>query len=153
LLRLYAVFLTISLLVGCSDSGLLLPKDAQSDQVKLPSERWYSMQQVEYGLTIFEENCSDCHGVQAGGKVANWKQKLQDGSFPPPPLDGSAHAWHHPRSVLLGVINDGGFAYGGKMPAFKDVLKKEEKLAAIAYFQDFWDDETYHQWEVMGGAR
>ena len=119
----------------------------------MPSERWYSKQQVENGSTIFEENCSDCHGAQAGGKVANWKQKLQDGSFPPPPLDGSAHAWHHSRSVLLGVINDGGLEYGGKMPAFKDVLEKEEKLAAIAYFQDFWDDETYRQWEVMGGAR
>ena len=33
------------------------------------------------------------------------------------------------------------------------VLENEEKLAAIAYFQNFWDDETYRQWEVMGGAR
>ena len=37
--------------------------------------------------------------------------------------------------------------------AFKNVLEKEEKLAAIAYFQNFWDDETYRQWEVMGGVR
>ena len=152
-MRLSVIFLTVSLVFGCSDSKLSLPMDSESDQVTLPSERWYSKQQVENGSTIFAENCSDCHGAQAGGKVANWKQKLQDGSFPPPPLDGSAHAWHHSRSVLLGVINDGGLEYGGKMPACKDVLEKEEKLAAIAYFQDFWDDETYRQWEVMGGAR
>ena len=153
MLRLYVVFLIGSLVFGYSDLGLSLWEDSESDQANMPSERWYSKQQVQDGSTIFEENCSDCHGPQAGGKAANWKQKLEDGSFPPPPLDGSAHAWHHSRSVLLGVINDGGFAYGGKMPAFKHVLKKEEKLAAIAYFQDFWDDETYHQWEVMGGAR
>ena len=153
MLRLYVVFLIGSLVFGYSDLGLSLWEDSESDQADMPSERWYSKQQVQDGSTIFEENCSDCHGPQAGGKAANWKQKLEDGSFPPPPLDGSAHAWHHSRSVLLGVINDGGFAYGGKMPAFKHVLKKEEKLAAIAYFQDFWDDETYHQWEVMGGAR
>ena len=139
-----------SLIFGCSDSGLSLPEE--SDQANTPSERWYSKQQVENGSTIFKENCSECHGAQAGGKVVNWKQKLQDGSFPPPPLNGSAHAWHHPRSVLLGVINDGGLAYGGKMPAFKDILGNEEKLAAIAYFQNFWDDEIYRQWEVMGGA-
>ena len=71
----------------------------------------------------------------------------------PPPLDGSAHAWHHSRSVLLEVIENGGLALGGKMPAFGAVLKGEEKLAAIAYFQNFWDDETYSQWEVMGGTR
>ena len=41
---------------------------------------------------------------------------------------------------------------GGKMPAFRDVLESDEKLAAIAYFQSFWDDETYHQWEAMDGA-
>ena len=39
------------------------------------------------------------------------------------------------------------------MPAFGAVLNGEEKLAAIAYFQNFWDDETYNQWEVMGGTR
>ena len=153
MLRLYVVFLIGSLVFGCSDSGLSLWEDSESDQANMPSERWYSKQQIQDGTTIFEENCSDCHGPQAGGTAANWKQKLEDGSFPPPPLDGSAHAWHHSRSVLLGVINDGGQAYGGKMPSFKYVLGKEEKLAAIAYFQSFWDDETYRKWEVMGGAR
>jgi mono/diheme cytochrome c family protein len=98
-------------------------------------------------------NCAECHGANAEGIYANWKQKLPDGSFPPPPLDGSAHAWHHSRSVLLEVIENGGLALGGKMPAFGAVLNGEEKLAAIAYFQNFWDDETYRQWEVMGGTR
>ena len=115
--------------------------------------RWYSDEQVASGSQIFETNCSECHGANAEGRYANWKQKLPDGSFPPPPLDGSAHAWHHPRSVLLEVIENGGLALGGKMPAFGAVLNGEEKLAAIAYFQNFWDDETYRQWEVMGGTR
>ena len=115
--------------------------------------RWYSNGQVVSGSQIFETNCAECHGANAEGRYANWKQKLPDGSFPPPPLDGSAHAWHHPRSVLLEVIENGGLALGGKMPAFGAVLNDQEKLAAIAYFQNFWDDETYSQWEVMGGTR
>ena len=138
---------------GCSD-----PTDGSlSGQELYPGNpsgaRWYSSEQVASGSQIFETNCSECHGANAEGRYANWKQKLPDGSFPPPPLDGSAHAWHHPRSVLLEVIENGGLALGGKMPAFGAVLNGEEKLAAIAYFQNFWDDETYNQWEVMGGTR
>ena len=152
MLRLHLLVLIFSLICSCSKPEVALREGYESAQDSVPLVRWYSKQQVETGSAIYEKNCSECHGAEAGGSVSNWKEKLQDGSFPPPPLDGSAHAWHHSRSVLLGVINDGGLAYGGKMPAFKNVLEKEEKLAAIAYFQNFWDDETYRQWEVMGGV-
>ena len=53
--------------------------------------------------------------------------------------------------MLLQVINNGGEAFGGKMPPFEDVLEDSEKLAAIAFFQSFWTDEIYAQWEQMGG--
>ena len=152
MLRRHIALMTGCLICGCSDSEVVSREDHKSGRAYIPSVRWYSEQQVENGSTIFENNCSECHGAHAEGRVANWKQKLKDGSFPPPPLDGSAHAWHHPRTVLLEVINGGGLDYGGKMPAFRDVLESDEKLAAIAYFQSFWDDETYHQWEAMDGA-
>ena len=114
--------------------------------------RWYSATQVSLGKEVFAQNCAECHGPRAGGIVEDWRQRLDDGSFPPPPLDGSAHAWHHPTSMLLQVINNGGQAYGGNMPPFVDVLDYEEKLAAIAYFQNFWTDEIYLRWERMGGT-
>ena len=115
-------------------------------------ERWYSIADVTAGSDVFQENCALCHGEQAQGLVSDWRQKLDDGSFPPPPLDGSAHAWHHPLSVLLQVINQGGAEFGGKMPPFANVLSQEEKLAAIAYFQSYWSDEIYAQWLQMGGS-
>ena len=150
---LHNVSLIVLLTSGCSDST----DGSLSGRELYPGNpfggRWYSSEQVASGSQIFETNCSECHGANAEGRYANWKQKLPDGSLPPPPLDGSAHAWHHPRSVLLEVIENGGLALGGKMPAFGAVLNGEEKLAAIAYFQNFWDDETYRQWEVMGGTR
>lgn len=114
--------------------------------------RWYSRAQVESGESIFQQHCASCHGDQAEGLAADWRQRQADGSLPPPPLNGSAHAWHHPLSVLLQVINDGGAPYGGNMPAFAERLSNAEKRAAIAYFQDFWDDETYQQWQQMGGT-
>ena len=150
---LHNVSLIVLLTSGCSDST----DGSLSGRELYPGNpfggRWYSSEQVASGSQIFETNCSECHGANAEGRYANWKQKLPDGSLPPPPLDGSAHAWHHSRSVLLEVIENGGLALGGKMPAFGAVLNGEEKIAAIAYFQNFWDDETYRQWEVMGGTR
>jgi hypothetical protein len=116
------------------------------------SSRWYSSNQLELGAQIFADNCSDCHGQRAQGRFDDWKQKLPDGSFPPPPLNGTAHAWHHPLSVLLGVINQGGVAYGGKMPGFETSLNEQDKLAVIAYFQDFWSTQTYDNWLQMGGT-
>ena len=114
--------------------------------------RWYTPEQLALGAQVFARNCAECHGSNAEGTVADWRERLDDGSFPPPPLNGSAHAWHHPREVLLTVINNGGIALGGKMPAFESVLSEEEKLAAIAYFQDFWSDEIYANWMEMGGV-
>jgi len=116
------------------------------------SERWYAADQAETGREVFSQNCAVCHGDQAQGTVADWREKLDDGSFPPPPLNGSAHAWHHPQEILLRVIDYGGESMGGKMPAFIDSLDQSEKLAAIAYFQSFWSNEIYEQWVKMGGT-
>ena len=140
--------LAIALLAACSeaDNGIL---SATEPTVQ---GRWYTSNQVSAGDAVFKSQCSVCHGDEAQGLTANWRQKLDDGSFPPPPLNGTAHAWHHPLSVLSQVINEGGIPLGGKMPAFAEVLTEDEKLAAIAYFQNFWDDEIYGNWQQMGGT-
>lgn len=114
--------------------------------------RWYSQAQQETGQSVFRQDCAVCHGERAEGLTEDWRQRLEDGSFPPPPLNGSAHAWHHPLEVLLQVINEGGVALGGKMPPFAGQLNEEQKLAAIAYFQSYWSDEIYQQWLQMGGV-
>jgi mono/diheme cytochrome c family protein len=76
---------------------------------------------------------------------------LSDGSFPPPPLNGTAHTWHHPISLLLHTINNGGKALGGQIPAFGGKLSDAEKTAVIAYFQNRWPDEIYDAWIRRGG--
>lgn len=131
------------LLTGCSDPA---------EQAISANQRWYTAAQVTLGADVFAQNCAECHGESAQGLVADWRQTLADGSFPPPPLNGTAHAWHHPRSVLLQVIDNGGSEFGGKMPGFATVLDDDEKLAVIAFFQDFWNDEIYAQWMQMGGT-
>ena len=112
--------------------------------------RWYNEDQVKLGKTVFQKNCADCHGMNAEG-TKEWKTPLPDGSYPPPPLNGSAHAWHHSMSMIKRTIDYGGIPMGGKMPGFKDKLSDKEKNAAIAYFQSFWDNEKYEAWMERGG--
>ena len=145
-LRLAAV--SLLLLTGCSRAV----DESLQDNPDAIAGRWYTQAQVIQGETIFSAQCASCHGGQAEGLTDDWRQRLEDGSFPPPPLNGSAHAWHHPLSVLMQVVNEGGEPLGGKMPAFADILTEHEKRAAIAYFQDFWDDSTYDNWLQMGGT-
>ena len=145
--KVYLILGFFLLLARCSEP---LPRQL-SDQENDTPTRWYNNEQVLVGAQVFAEHCAVCHGDNAEGRVSDWRQRLDDGSLPPPPLNGSAHAWHHPNSVLLQVINNGGTLFGGTMPAFVDVLGKPDKLAAIAYFQNFWSDEIYAQWTQMGG--
>ncbi|MFT7471571.1 MAG: mono/diheme cytochrome c family protein [Kiritimatiellia bacterium] len=140
--------------VSQADGSVASPASASSEEIseQMEVERWNSAEQVVLGREVFTQNCAVCHGAQAQGTVEDWREKLDDGSFPPPPLNGSAHAWHHPQEILLRVIDYGGEAMGGKMPAFIDVLENDEKLAAVAYFQSFWSDDIYQQWMQMGGT-
>lgn len=117
-----------------------------TNEAKKVDGRWYTKEQVSLGKEVFFKNCASCHGKKAE-KTVEWRKKLADGSYPPPPLNDKAHAWHHPKWQLLEIINKGGALYGGKMPAFEKVLTDEEKELAIAYFQSFWADEFYNLWK------
>ncbi|PCJ22992.1 MAG: cytochrome C oxidase Cbb3 [SAR86 cluster bacterium] len=110
-------------------------------------DRWYSTDQVEKGSELFRQHCLICHGDQAQSIVANWREPLNDGSFPAPPLNGSAHAWHHSLESLMLIIDIGGTYSGGKMPAFESLLNEADKEQLIAWFQNFWSDDIYQQWQ------
>ncbi len=126
--------------------------DAESSQSTTVEGRWYTSSQVNTGQQIFADNCASCHGDKAQSLVADWKKPQTDGTYPPPPLDGSAHAWHHPLKQLFRTINRGGIALGGTMPAFADKLSNDEKLAAIAFFQSFWSEKIYTIWKERNGS-
>lgn len=113
--------------------------------------RWYSDKQVSKGKDLFAQQCAACHSVNAEG-TKDWKQRDADGNLPPPPLNGTAHAWHHPLDVLRRTIREGGTKFGGTMPPFADKLGAEDIDALIAYFQSKWSDETYSKWRTLQAA-
>ena len=111
---------------------------------KVPG-RWYTQAEVERGRVTFAAQCATCHGESAQG-TRDWREPDATGNYPPPPLNGSAHAWHHPMPVLTRVIEKGGIPLGGVMPGFSDTLDRNEIRETIAFFQSFWPDETYKRW-------
>tara|TARA_B110000914_G_scaffold169351_1_gene149919 strand:- start:2 stop:397 length:396 start_codon:yes stop_codon:yes gene_type:complete len=103
--------------------------------------------QTDVGKAVFVANCVVCHGKEARGLVSNWKVKGADGKYPAPPLNGTAHAWHHSPQQLLKTINEGGIKMGGQMPAFENVLTDGEKQATLDYIFSLWPNEIKSKYD------
>ncbi len=127
--------ISILLLVACED------EEAVTD-----TGRWYTSAQMQRGNSLFQENCAACHGANAQGLADDWRIRDSNGNLPPPPLNGTAHTWHHSLDLLDQIIAEGGVLYEGNMPGFSDQLSREDRHAVIAYFQGFWTDEIYSAW-------
>ena len=98
--------------------------------------RWYEQSRVESGEKIYETSCASCHGAR-GEAIPHWRRPDSEGNFPPPPLNGTAHTWHHPFRVLAQQIKFGAPRGMGKMPAFKGILSDEDIIDVIAWIQKF----------------
>lgn len=107
--------------------------------------RWYTEAQVETGRMLYADYCAVCH-LADGSAAADWRTRGADGHYPPPPLNGSAHTWHHALEMLDNTIANGGGEYGGVMPGFASVLDQEQRLSIVAHLQSWWTDETYGKW-------
>jgi len=134
-------------LAGCSnqqDATASVDKQAAPPQMP-PIERWYSQAQVARGNALFQENCASCHKPDASG-TPNWRDLDANGKLPPPPLNGSAHAWHHPLSILQRTVKVGGVPLGGTMPGFADKLNSEQIDDILSWVQSHWSNEIYRVW-------
>jgi len=121
----------ITLLAGCS-SG---------EKEKTPELN------VALGENIFNQNCVSCHGLKGRGLAKDWKVKDENGNYPAPPLNGTAHTWHHSPSDLLYTINKGGGEMGGQMPGFEERLSEQEKLAILDYIYSLWPSEIQTKYD------
>jgi mono/diheme cytochrome c family protein len=135
-------------------SGLLACSDQASQEARQQSAQVNAMQvvrnqdaaQIQRGRKLFSQNCMVCHGSNAEG-APNWNQVGADGKYPAPPLNGSGHAWHHPKQALVNTIKFGTIRLGGNMPAWTDKLSDQEIHDIIAWFQSHWPDELYAAWQ------
>lgn len=107
--------------------------------------RQQDLAQIQRGQRVYEQNCAACHGERGKGLPGDWRVPGADGRYPPPPLDDSAHAWHHPTAVLKRVIAKGGIP-GGNMPAWQGRLSEGQIDDVVAYIKSLWSDEIYVVW-------
>lgn len=111
-------------------------------------KRWYTDEHVTRGAVVYADNCAVCHGARGEG-TGDWRRRTADGKFPPPPLNGTAHTWHHPIRVLGTQIKFGAPGGIGAMPGFAEKLTDQQIVDVIAWFQDLWPDEIYAQWREI----
>ena len=104
---------------------------------------------VAQGAGLYAQYCAECHGANLEG-APGWKRPLADGSLPPPPHDSSGHTWHHPDSLLLHIIANGGDpAFNSKMPGFNDRLREDEMAMILDHIKSKWGkDEREFQWWI-----
>ncbi len=100
------------------------------------------------GEQIYQQHCADCHAADASG-APNWRKRDTEGLFPPPPLNGSGHAWHHSNEVLANLIRNGSPDGKGRMPAWAGKLSEQEITAVITWFQSLWPQQVYDAWFEM----
>lgn len=125
-------------------------ESAAAGGARMAAGRGYDFSTLTRGAQLYRRYCAACHGPQAEG-APNWQIKGPDGKYPPPPLNGTAHAWHHPYDVLKRTIKKGTIALGGSMPAWGEKMSDEEIDAVIAWIVSQWPEEIYVRWRRGGG--
>lgn len=116
---------------------------APAAQPKNLAARKLDPEKIKRGEAVYRENCANCHGPN-GEATPGWRNPGADGRYPPPPLDGSAHAWHHSTETLERMIRVGSPA--GGMPAWDGKLTNQQIDDVIVWIKSLWPDEIYDIW-------
>ncbi|SCY38066.1 Cytochrome C oxidase, cbb3-type, subunit III [Nitrosospira sp. Nl5] len=103
-------------------------------------------EKIKRGEAVYQANCAACHGPK-GEATPGWRIPGADGRYPPPPLDDSAHAWHHSTETLERMIREGSPADGGGMPAWEGKLTNQQIDDVIVWIKSLWSDEVYEVWD------
>ena len=103
-------------------------------------------EKIKRGEAVYRANCAACHGPN-GEATPGWRTPGADGKYPPPPLDDSAHAWHHSTETLERMIREGSPADIGGMPAWDGKLTNQQIDDVIVWIKSLWSDEVYHVWD------
>jgi len=123
---------------AAADAALPAPTPQSIAARKLDPEK------IKRGAVVYRTHCASCHGPN-GEATSNWREQGADGRYPPPPLDGSAHAWHHSTGTLEKMIREGSPGVGG-MPPWNGKLTNQEIDDVIVWIKTLWPDEIYDIW-------
>jgi mono/diheme cytochrome c family protein len=147
-LLVVACLSSLALLASCTDNQetiAAVPPNQVDVEDSGVMKRWYRPDQVQRGSVLYQTHCAGCHMPDASG-TSDWRKVDATGNYPPPPLNGTAHTWHHPMTILRRTIRDGGVPLGGSMPGFSNKLSVSEMDDILAWVQTLWPDKIYSLW-------
>lgn len=146
IIKIYFILLLLIFLSACSDKNETSSSAVVTKKEKnITTKRDVDLFSFSRGQKLYLTHCSTCHGKNAEGNK-DWRKTEDDGKYPAPPLNGTAHTWHHSTSVLVNTIKNGTAKIGGNMPAWKGKLRDEEILDILTWIKAQWPDEIYTVW-------
>lgn len=127
--RLYAV----------ADTGTVVTsKDGGKTWTSFEGSNTPSPETVAAGERLYEENCRSCHGVRGVGERPDDMYARDEYGFVAPPLDDSAHGWHHSDANLVDTILNGS-PRNPRMAGHKDALSREDAAKIVTYIKSLWN--------------
>ncbi len=136
----------MTLLLGCKEATTFNSLSGISGNHSTAMiKRNFNSEQVMRGEKVYVANCVGCHGPNGAG-TPDWRKPNSDGKYPPPPLDGTAHAWHHSTDVLKKTILKGTPPEIGSMPAWEGKLTEQQIDDVIVWIKSLWPVEIYDLW-------
>ncbi len=113
----------VSLTLGCVSS-------TQESEKPVP-------QPISKGETLYQKYCVSCHGERGVGENPRDIYATDEYGVIAPPLDDSAHAWHHTDEALVYIILEGS-SRNPRMKSWKDVLTDADARDLVGYIKSLW---------------
>jgi mono/diheme cytochrome c family protein len=92
---------------------------------------------VVRGEQLYNAYCVACHGVNGVGENPQDIYAQDEFGYVGPPMDSSAHAWHHTDEQLVNTILEGS-SRNERMAAWKNVLTEEDAGDIVEYIKSLW---------------
>ena len=135
-------------LLGSALVVILLAASVFSFAEFSPAIDYNSRETIDFGQTLFVQNCMACHGEKAKGENIFNHQGGQkpDGSYFAPALNGTAHAWHHPPDMLFSIVKDGSADPKSQMKGWRGRMGDREIHSILAYVRSLWPPEISYRY-------
>jgi len=86
---------------------------------------------VARGRALYDDNCARCHGARGLGDGPDLKEL----KLPPADLVHMLDMLPMNDDYFLWTLSEGGVPFGSQMPAFKDVLERDDVWRVIAFMR------------------
>ncbi len=93
---------------------------------------------IARGEVLYRDTCQACHGERGVGERPDDMYAKDEFGFVAPPLDDSAHGWHHSDSGLVATILNGS-PRNERMRGWKGEMTEAQARDIVAYIKSLWN--------------